>query len=215
MRMSEISPGEQYYIVNNHGRQGSTITSRRVRVLEVGVAKDKYSTTLNRVRVIVLRTIKNDEGEITGYEDATRYDDSPDERLLLAKELISLAEGDAHHERQRLEELERQRLRKQRDIVEEVAEGMVAARLGIPRDSVSISMSTDSDGQAAPYRCSIDNKGIAAVIAHDDDADMIEYALAEVSKEKLAEMSYREIALAIVSSLRGDISEEDDEAEDA
>lgn len=208
MKMSEIQVGQIYNMADFRGKHGTTILSRRVRVLETYVQRDRYRDRKDGVRVMLLKAVKDENGEITGYEDDTRHDGEPWERIIMARELVTIEEAEARFEEIRKQNEERKQRAFQNDKLEEVAERMIAERLGISAEVVTATFITDDDmipAETVPWRLSIDAKGVAAVLKYDDDADRIIAALNDhysVGDHNEITATPAELAAAIVAGMR-------------
>jgi hypothetical protein len=200
MKMNELQVGKVYRRVRV-SKNGVRMTGQNVMVDATYVAQ-QFSKRQDRVQV---HNVVQAEGGSWNYTGSHDKDGNPWRYLLLARELMTLEEVEALNEKARLDEEERQRKRYERSVVEDVAERMIAARLGISVDAVNVSFGTDELGQPQPYRATLSGNAIEEILRYDDDADRIEEALMDAysvpANQQITATPY-ELARAIVQSMR-------------
>jgi hypothetical protein len=202
MRMADVQIGHIYRLVDFRGKSGTKLLGRKVRVLETGITPE-YSQRADRIKVMMLK--ENENGELV---DDTRYDDvTPWEKLIMAREIITLEEAERREEAERLEREERERKAEERRSYIGELEKLVAMRLGISADHVSANaMFDEALGEHVPYRAAVDQNGLKAMLESDPDPEIIAGVLDEIP---YSTMTAAQIAEAIVGALRGKPEEDE------
>lgn len=219
MKMTEITPGGIYELVDFQGKNGIRLTGRKVRVLETFVERDRFSARKDGVRVMMLKEVKDENGEPTGeFQDDTRYGGEPFTSLIMARDIWTREDADARREKERLEQEERERKRKELVAYQELVQLTVAMRLGIPQESVVVvaHRTTDTD-ELYPWRGTLDSAGLKLVMEGDPDPEIILAAIMEyykVTAEQEITATPEALTEIIVGALRKPEPEKEDETEE-
>lgn len=206
MRMEDVSVGRVYVRGYHRGRHGVTATTQRVMV------DATYVTEMGRSRadrVQVHNVSWDEEAEQWNYTGSYDSDGNPFRYLLMARELLTIAEvEEQERERKRQEEIRDRRKQAEQDFRQNTALE-IAMRIGAPLEAITVSVLSSQqpdpetgDFKVWPTGARITGSALEAMLESDPDPEIVAETLREIGAIEKMSMSDEELAERIVGALR-------------